>query len=245
VKFIAVFLLITLSFRAFAQSDSSTSSHTALLIGSGVAVTSLLIASDQSIYDGVQSARANSEIIRSFGPAATTLGDGFFVTALFAGFTAYGAWQHDETAHMVGIVGLESFLLSGAITQVLKFSFGRERPYLATQAGGYWRGPSLPGDGNFSFPSGHTTSAFAAAAVISEYYRTKWVPYLVYPLAVCVGISRIVEQQHWASDTFVGGIIGYYSARLVIRWNKEGSTFSVLPVASPNFYGISLTYRVE
>jgi len=247
VKFNAAFLFIALSVRAFSQpeSDSSSLSRTVLLASGAVVVTSLLIASDQSIYDDVQSARSNSHLVRSFGPAATMLGDGFFVSALFAGFTGYGAWQRDETAYTVGLVGLESFLLSGATTQILKFSFGRERPFVSSRVGGSWRGPSLPGDGNFSFPSGHATSAFAAATVFSEYYKGRWVPYVAYSLAVCVGLSRIVEQQHWASDTFVGGIIGYYSARLVIRWNKEGSPFSVLPVATPNFYGVSLAYRIE
>ena len=241
--FVVLFLAQAVSAR---QSDSSRSfASAAAYVGSGVAITALLISSDQTTYDNVQTARSNSEVIRAFGPATTTLGDGFFVSALFAGFTGYGYWQYDEAAYNVGIVGLESFLLSGTVTQIVKFSFGRERPFAATRPGGFWRGPSLPGDGNFSFPSGHTTSAFAAAAVFSEYYKAGWIPYVVYPLAVCVGLSRIVEQQHWASDTFVGGIIGYYSARLVIRWNKTGSPLSVVPVATPTSYGVSFTYRID
>lgn len=251
VKFATTFLFSALSAQLVAQSgadakiDSSSSTNTALLAGGGIAVTSLLIVSDQTIYDEVQSARSNYDLVRSFGPAATTLGDGFFVTALFAGFAGYGAWQEDLAAYRVGLVGLESFLLSGAITQFVKFSFGRERPFVATRPGGSWRGPSLPGVGNFSFPSGHSTSAFAAAAVFSEFYRTAWVPYVAYSLAGCVGVSRIIEQQHWASDVFVGGVIGYYSARLVIRWNKTGSPFSVVPIAAPNYSGLLFSYRMD
>lgn len=46
-----------------------------------------------------------------------------------------------------------------------------------------------------------------------------------------VGISRLIEHQHWASDVFVGGIMGYLCGRQVVaHYNKmnqrSGSSFT-------------------
>lgn len=74
-----------------------------------------------------------------------------------------------------------------------------------------------------AFPSGHTTTAFVLAGVLSLHLRyAKWpVPLLV--LGACaVGLSRIVVGVHWPYDTCAGAIIGWLCAvagvRLACRW---------------------------
>ncbi|MET0901771.1 MAG: phosphatase PAP2 family protein [Acidimicrobiales bacterium] len=75
-------------------------------------------------------------------------------------------------------------------------------------------GPVLPGvaivrdqaDG-FGFPSGHTTMAFALAAVLHPMLppRLRWIPWV---LAVLVGVARIYAGVHWPMDVVGGACLG-------------------------------------
>jgi membrane-associated phospholipid phosphatase len=94
----------------------------------------------------------------------------------------------------------------------LKLAVGRARPDLA------------PGDPDefrpfgrldSSFPSGHTTVAFAAAAAIDEESQARWVPWVVYPVAAGVGLARVHENQHWLSDVTAGAALGFWAGRKV------------------------------
>ena len=70
-----------------------------------------------------------------------------------------------------------------------------------------------------SFPSGHTTEAFAIATVFERRYRRhKWVPWLAYGVAGAIAFSRLTLQSHFPSDDFVGAAVGYAVGRyLVLR----------------------------
>ena len=67
-----------------------------------------------------------------------------------------------------------------------------------------------------AFPSGHTTSAFAMAAVLSFAVKNKKYSMLFLAEAVLVGYSRIYLAQHFMDDVLIGAIIGLLSA--VICW---------------------------
>ena len=59
-----------------------------------------------------------------------------------------------------------------------------------------------------SFPSGHTTQAFVLASAISANYESPWVKVSSYSLASAVGMARIEQNAHHASDVFAGALIG-------------------------------------
>ena len=81
---------------------------------------------------------------------------------------------------------------------VLKVAFGRSRP-----------GNS---DSHHSFPSGHTTTAFVTATSLTYSYGWK-AGVIAYPLAVIVGLSRLSDDAHWASDVVAGAFLGFITAR--------------------------------
>ena len=74
-----------------------------------------------------------------------------------------------------------------------------------------------------SFPSGHTTTAFAAAAAVTSETRRMWprslwvVAPVMYGGATLVGLSRMAHHHHWAGDVFLGAALGPFSGPTVVR----------------------------
>jgi membrane-associated phospholipid phosphatase len=93
-------------------------------------------------------------------------------------------------------IGVESALVNGPV----KWMFRRARPVLATPPTRHLRRPRTS-----SFPSGHATSAFCAAALLRE-DDPLWPLY--YAAAVVVATSRIHVRIHHASDVAAGVLLG-------------------------------------
>ncbi len=120
--------------------------------------------------------------------------------------------------------------LSGSVAKALA---GRERPSNAHQVQGAERtvfhGPDqgLHHASSQSFPSGHTTSAFATATCLAAFYPpARWV---LYAAACATGVDRVVEHQHFLSDAVAGALLGHLLALWLLarprvrRWWTGGS----------------------
>ncbi|HYZ73071.1 MAG TPA: phosphatase PAP2 family protein, partial [Chthoniobacterales bacterium] len=97
--------------------------------------------------------------------------------------------------------GSAAFVGSCTFIAVKKIS-GRKRP-CAIEPHCWAR--LLPPD-QFSFPSGHTITAFAVAVSLSAFYPSLTAPLLF--CAVSIAISRILLGMHFLSDVVVGAILG-------------------------------------
>jgi membrane-associated phospholipid phosphatase len=251
----ALLLVLIFQSSSFAQSiplpktDSSSTSQTWAYIGVGGAVllTAVLFHYDQQIYDHLYSWKMSNPAVKNISPVITNLGDGTFSIGMFGGFVGYGLMFKNAKACEVGKVGLESFLLTGVTVQLFKNLCGRERPSAATRSGGFWHGPLSyarepkggKGISSFdAFPSGHTTTVFAAATTISDFYTESWVSYTCYSLASLTAISRITERTHWMSDCFVGALIGYFGTKVVEKWNYGSGSITILPQVDEYQYGL-------
>ena len=107
-----------------------------------------------------------------------------------------------------------------------------------------------PFRGGQSFPSGHTTQAFALAAVISEHADRTWVSVLSYGLASGVGLARVEQRKHFMSDVVAGGLIGTFIGKSVVAYNQSQRadarskvTMSFAPMLQPGGYGLSVAMR--
>lgn len=216
---IALFVFITAAppipaSMVLAQSlDSITSVQHHGLSGKQAAVAGILLLTsglaDQGIREEVQEHR--SGVTNSFARIGNTLGDPLYViSGIGVGLLAGKLSGNQELSHLAWRAGRAAVLASG-VTTVLKYTIGRTRPT---------HGDSddfRPFGGGTSFPSGHTTLAFAVATAIADESRNGWVDAAVYGAATLTAFARVNNDRHWASDVLAGALVGHLSARWLSR----------------------------
>jgi membrane-associated phospholipid phosphatase len=132
------------------------------------------------------------------------------------GIWSHGYFTKDHTmmrnAYKSGI----SIAFAALTTASIKLAVQRERPY-----------KKYPNDitarthsGPYSFPSGHTTSAFAMATALTLSYQEWYVAVPAYVYAGLVGYSRMRLGMHFPSDVFGGMVIGIGSGFLVWQLDR-------------------------
>jgi membrane-associated phospholipid phosphatase len=145
---------------------------------------------------------------------------------------------------------VKSELLNGVLTYSLKYLAHEERPY--SYQSGLDGVPLVEREQNkqafLSMPSGHTSEAFVAATIVNkEYrYRNPWIGISAYALAATVGVFRMINDQHWESDVFVGAGVGVLSANIVYathqhRWGRNEICFA--PTFNRTNKGVLFAYR--
>jgi len=130
--------------------------------------------------------------------------------------TSIGLLQKDNTLKNKGYYIGATLLTSTIITTTLKFTIDKDRPFVT-----YPDIQKLTGAGSPSFPSGHTSEAFATATSLSLAFP-KW--YVIAPSmlwASAAGYSRMHLGVHYPSDVLVGALIGSGSAWLCHELNKR------------------------
>ncbi len=155
----------------------------------------------------------------------------FLGTWLFAGITDSQPGRHE--AWDMG----EAAVLSGVTAYAIKYAAGREDPYQSSDPNA-WR------EGGRSFPSFHSTAAFAVGTVLAESGNDeyRWVRRLLgYGLGVATSYERLRHNAHWLSDTVAGAALGIASARFVLN-RDDGSTGMTHLAIVPVNGGALLTY---
>jgi membrane-associated phospholipid phosphatase len=143
------------------------------------------------------------------------------------GLYAYGRLARKPDVADVGWHGTEAVLLATAVTGILKGTVGRARPFVSndTNPHDFRLGGGFSDSERQSFPSGHTTTAFAAAASVTSevrrlYPRALWiVAPVMYGGAALTGLSRMYHNKHWASDVVLGAAVGTFSGLKVVRYS--------------------------
>jgi membrane-associated phospholipid phosphatase len=200
---------------------------------------------DKEIYDFFQRNRTEStDAISKY--AIEPWGSGLYSLSLLAGIYLTG--MKNDHHRNVALTGLKAFLLSGGAAQVTKYIFHRYRPDDHEPPNPYlWEGPFAFTTDYTSFPSGHTTTAFAVASVLAQEYKDKiWVGLTSYTIATLVGLSRLNDGKHWASDVIAGAALGTFIGTTLSKINfADHPTISISPIPLNGGYGISVVYRLE
>ena len=151
-------------------------------------------------------------------PGAYFIGGGLYL---------YGRLAKKPDVADFGWHGTEAVILANGVTGFLKGVLGRSRPFVsnATDPRDFRFAGGFRTTERQSFPSGHTTTAFAAAAAVTSEIRRlrpRALPYVatvMYGGATLVGLSRMYHDKHWASDVALGAAIGTFSGLKVVRYS--------------------------
>lgn len=203
--------------------------------------TLIVYSQDELIRDFFQRNRTEQKdkITKNFlDPLGT-----YYLAGFLGGMYVYGLITKNQETETAALLAGKAVILTGAYTFLFKSLFQRERPYQSDPANpNYWGGP-FDGFHNNSFPSGHTSVAFAAATVLSAYYKDHlWVGITSFSLAGLVAVSRNYDDKHWASDVVAGAALGYAIGRLV--YNKhEKRKLAIQPYGSVYGQGLSVSYN--
>lgn len=149
--------------------------------------------------------------------------------------------------NMVGIKGKHNFkdrtviyltsqVISAGIVVPLKRLVREERPDKSD---------------NYSFPSGHTSTAFSSAQFLFEEYKDTnlWLSLSGYPFAAFTGIYRIINNKHWVGDVMAGAGFGILSTEIAywlhpkmckLFGSSEHASIMLTPTYQNNTLGIGL-----
>ncbi len=170
--------------------------------------------------------------------------DNNYVTIFYglatAGIYGYGLFAGNDKVRNVAVQLGESVIYAGVFNLVAKSLFGRSRPY--TERGHTDFHPLSVSDDKVSFPSGHTTVAFAFSTVMAHavdniFWKTGW-----YGFAGMVAASRIYHDKHWVSDVLFGGAIGYFVGRFVVNHQSNNKNEKMSEKNNKPYYSVGINY---
>jgi membrane-associated phospholipid phosphatase len=219
--------------------------------GKFAVVTAALSFADEPIQKGALKLQSSHPGLVNAGKYISNFG-GMYEAYWLAAFGAYGFIFKNEKVKTTVLLATQAYLTAGAVESVTKFISGRTRPSYypeGTEAEPAFLGPfsktatSSSGRKVYSsFPSGHTTVAFAAATVFALEYKDKPViPIIAYSAATAIGLSRIVVNKHWATDVLVGAALGFLTGKEVVNNYHRYSKLKA-PNAKRNTVTFNLNY---
>src|ERR1043165_1715260 len=178
---------------------------------------------------------SNAGSVYGLGAAATT-------------FYLIGRKKNDYRARETGVLSAEAMINSIIVEGALKGITQRARPLDGHERSEFF-------DGGSSFPSGHSTQAWAVATVIAHEYKDRpAVQIAAYGIASAVSVARFTGHKHYLSDVVAGSALGFGIGRYVYgahhRESSDGSvTRSAWPTIMPEYnraarqYGVALTWN--
>ena len=189
--------------------------------------------------------QVRTHFIKTLGVSATTnhkdVQDAIPTAAVFVATWGYATLIGDTNGRGEAWAMLEAAGLSGVTALALKYAVGREGPD-QTSDPNQWRK-----SGGTSFPSFHSTAAFAVGTVLAESGNDeyRWVRrFLGYGLGAATSYERLKHNAHWLSDTVAGAALGIASAHFAMNRRDrtdEESGLRLVPVER----GAMLTYSVS
>ncbi len=135
---------------------------------------------------------------------------------------------------------VQSVVYAAAITTLTKVLLGRHRPGL--EDGPYtFEGPTTKDDYH-SFPSGHSTIAFAVSSTLAAEIDDPWASVGLYTLAGATALSRLYADRHWGSDIIFGAVVGTVCGYGVVHLH-DASPAEAGWMIVPSVNGIAAIWR--
>lgn len=193
----------------------------------GLGATAILLLLEDQIVDPAQKRIVDERPLGSFSKVGDYAGRVIPNGAYFAGMLAAGAFGSPGAFENAKVMFLATAYSAGVATG-LKYAVREPRPN--------------NGNDRKSFPSGHSTTAFAFASVVGARHGWVWgIP--AYGLATLVAVSRMNDNMHYVHDVVAGATIGVAYGLGVSYLAKKNSSVSFAPIFDSERKGFSLTYR--
>ena len=195
-----------------------------------------LITTDRITGDEISGSNRQVRTSQDISYAGSIYGLGAVATT----FYLIGRKSNNYRARETGLLSAEA-LIDGMLTSgTLKVITQRARPIAGVERSEFF-------DGGSSFPSGHSTQAWAVAAVIaSEYKHRPAVQIAAYGLASAVSVARFTVKKHYLSDVVAGSALGYGIGKFVYNaHHRESGGLTITPQFNRQAgqYGVALTWN--
>ena len=241
VIFLGLLTLVNISFAAVFLDDVSKytvkdlryvfTNKNLLWFGVGSAISGAMIPTniDSEVQDFFRR-EPYTDYVHTYGAYFGSYGHLIFGLGIYI----YGEFSHDEKLIYTAEKLYEALLINGVLTFGLKNAIGRLGPAIA-KPDEFKPFPSVYDwlSQKTVWPSGHTSSMFAGATVLSTIYKDKpWIKYTSYTLALFVAASQIDRNVHWFSDCVGGAFLGYLVGKSVVQKDVQVSKqkFLILPL---------------
>ena len=231
----------------------------ATLLGSGFLLTSVSLRLERgldplSLTEIMDLDASNVNVLDrgttgTWNPSAAKTSDLLLAASTLAPYALLLTDQGSKEPWVIGLMAAETQLLNLGATLVIKNSVARTRPYV------YDRTDAVPSDikhqrdARRSFPSGHTSNAFAPATflgVVNEKLHpgssaNPWVWAGAYGVAATTGILRVAAGKHFPTDVLAGAALGTFVGWLVPKLHEpdleggNGTEPLNIPIARVSF----------
>ena len=210
-------------------SPFTTSAKNVLIAGTGLSLGVLLF--EDAIVDPTQAEMTNDKPLGSFSRFGDLAGQVVPNAIYLIGQTLMGV-SGDKLGYSRAIGMFKATAYASGVTTALKYTIREPRP-----------GNSLQRN---SFPSGHTTTAFAFGGYVYEEHGWIWgVPALM--ISSFVGASRINDNRHYLHDVLAGTTIGLAYGIGISKIDKKNKvnddqekSFTIVPIFDHDAKGIAL-----
>ena len=163
---------------------------------------------DIDLLKNINPQNPNSVVMKGFSSSVYPIAVAAPVSLVIAGFIEKDKQLKNKGWELAGSLAINTIVTQGA-----KRIINRQRPY--TTYPNQVFAESIETDP--SFPSGHTSTAFATATTLSLEFKKWYVVIPAYVWAAGVGYSRIYLGKHYPTDVIAGAVVGAGSA-ILSRW---------------------------
>lgn len=196
------------------------------IIVTGTAMTLALAMNRETIVEPLQEEVSTKKPLGEWSHFGDIMGQ-VVPNALYMGaMYTHSKYTNNEQSLNRSIYMLKTTAYAGLTTMILKRAFSQKRPN---------------GGDNLSFPSGHTTTAFAFASAVAMEHEWYW-GVSAYSLATLVGYSRINDNAHYLHDVVMGATIGI-SYGVALYYSERKSKGTTYPIFLDEGMGIGTTIR--
>jgi membrane-associated phospholipid phosphatase len=232
--------------KSFFLSPLQFDSHDYILAGIIIGTTAFSFTLDNPVRNSVEN--FHSKPLDNIMFVGDQFGNGRYGMALGGLLYFSGHILKEKELRTTGLMLAEAILLNGFITQSLKMIIGRSRPY-KEEGHNEIDFPAFElNNDNQSLPSGHASTAFAIATVLSNRVDNPYFSTFIYSLAALTAYQRLYNDRHWISDTVLGAALGTVIGLKVVNLNESSDTsgepeITFIPLINNQTYGIIAAFH--